>query len=429
MGALFSTLDGSTDITSAVNSVLAGNASLLATNHTFCDVDTPWSCSAGERDNCCYEGNNGLFLQTQFWDYDPATGGNETWTLHGLWSDKCGGGFRQFCNKDWAIDSARDVLLDLGMEDLVEKMSLVWKNMGSRSDNELWTHEFNKHGTCMSTVSPNCYPDSESLLNQLNDAVESAEQSFDEEKRSLIARAKYQNVGDFFQSTVRLYESLPTFEWLKEEGIEPSFDRTYSVAEFSSAIAKHTNGRSVFLGCDRHNNVNQIWYFYKLKGSVADGEFELIDSINTPSCTNGFRYLPKRHNGDGLDAPGYPRPPKNGNGGRNRKTLYVVNKKGHKEGCVISDGSWYRDGKCASFQVLQDVNGVHLTSSKGDCGLSDGVLRCNNRIGWLEFGVDDKGYLNFGGESTWYARKYPKKQEKMPLSTIDGDLKLRIRIE
>ena len=34
---------------------------------------------------CCFNAPGGLLLQTQFWDYNPATGPEDSWTIHGLW--------------------------------------------------------------------------------------------------------------------------------------------------------------------------------------------------------------------------------------------------------------------------------------------------------------------------------------------------------
>lgn len=36
-------------------------------------------------DLCCFNSPGGSLLQTQFWDTDPATGPEDSWTLHGLW--------------------------------------------------------------------------------------------------------------------------------------------------------------------------------------------------------------------------------------------------------------------------------------------------------------------------------------------------------
>ena len=37
------------------------------------------------QDTCCFNYPGGQFLQTQFWDADPAVGPDDSWTIHGLW--------------------------------------------------------------------------------------------------------------------------------------------------------------------------------------------------------------------------------------------------------------------------------------------------------------------------------------------------------
>lgn len=34
---------------------------------------------------CCFNAPGGSLLQTQFWDTDPSTGPEDSWTIHGLW--------------------------------------------------------------------------------------------------------------------------------------------------------------------------------------------------------------------------------------------------------------------------------------------------------------------------------------------------------
>ena len=36
---------------------------------------------------CCFNAPGGQLLQTQFWDASPATGPDDSWTIHGLWYD------------------------------------------------------------------------------------------------------------------------------------------------------------------------------------------------------------------------------------------------------------------------------------------------------------------------------------------------------
>lgn len=37
------------------------------------------------QDTCCFNYPGGQFLQTQFWDAEPAYGPDDHWTIHGLW--------------------------------------------------------------------------------------------------------------------------------------------------------------------------------------------------------------------------------------------------------------------------------------------------------------------------------------------------------
>lgn len=52
-----------------------------------CPADSPLSCqdSSAAEDTCCVNSPGGLVLLTQFWDTDPVTGPDDSWTLHGLW--------------------------------------------------------------------------------------------------------------------------------------------------------------------------------------------------------------------------------------------------------------------------------------------------------------------------------------------------------
>jgi ribonuclease T2 len=38
-----------------------------------------------EQNTCCFNYPGGQFLQTQFWDAEPAYGPDDHWTIHGLW--------------------------------------------------------------------------------------------------------------------------------------------------------------------------------------------------------------------------------------------------------------------------------------------------------------------------------------------------------
>src|SRR5689334_19309257 len=56
-----------------------------------CPADSPLSCqnTTTVQDLCCFNAPGGQLLLTQFWDADPPTGPEDSWTLHGLWPDQC----------------------------------------------------------------------------------------------------------------------------------------------------------------------------------------------------------------------------------------------------------------------------------------------------------------------------------------------------
>lgn len=52
-----------------------------------CPADGEFSCqnSTQVEDTCCFNAPGGLILLTEFWDTDPVTGPEDSWTIHGLW--------------------------------------------------------------------------------------------------------------------------------------------------------------------------------------------------------------------------------------------------------------------------------------------------------------------------------------------------------
>lgn len=218
--------------------------------------------STKDPQSCCLE-TEGLILQTQFWDYD-VPGVADSWTIHGLWPDKCDGSYDANCGFSPNVQDVKQVLVDAGETELVSYMSQYWKNQG-KSDESLWLHEYNKHGTCMSTLAKSCYP---------QDAKPN------------------QNVVDWAKLTVKHFQGLPTYKYLAEAGITPSSSKTYDAADVASAIAKGF-GKEVYLGC-RNGQLNEVWYFHKVKGSLLDDQLQQIDSVSKSTCSGQIKYLPKQ---------------------------------------------------------------------------------------------------------------------------------------
>jgi len=237
-----------------------------------CPIDGPTSCNnATEADSCCFVYPGGRLLLTQFWDQKLHVGGaEEDWTVHGLWPDLCDGSFDQFCGMAPAFNNITATLEEHGQGELVEWMHRYWvANYGS--NDHLWAHEYNKHGTCINTLSPSCYGDGYSL------GVE---------------------VVDYFTRAAGLFRMLDTYRALERVGIVPDYKKTYALADLHSALEAFSGGRVILRCTGRHHNVlHEAWYVYFVKGSLQSGEFvPAKDSFkgDHDNCAAQVRYLPKR---------------------------------------------------------------------------------------------------------------------------------------
>lgn len=97
--------------------------------------------------------------------------------------DFCDGGFDQYCDSKRRYSNISLILVDSGRADLLEYMSDFWKDFRG-DDEDLWEHEWNKHGTCISTLETTCYAD----------------------------YYPQQEVVDYFNKTVEIFQKLPTYQ-------------------------------------------------------------------------------------------------------------------------------------------------------------------------------------------------------------------------
>lgn len=65
----------------------APSLAFLAGKSVTCPADVPISCQnqTAYEDTCCFNYPGGQVLLTQFWDTNPSTGPEDSWTIHGLW--------------------------------------------------------------------------------------------------------------------------------------------------------------------------------------------------------------------------------------------------------------------------------------------------------------------------------------------------------
>jgi ribonuclease T2 len=297
--------------------------------------------------------------------------------------DRCDGTFEANCDPSRAYTNISAILTSFGANDLLTFMSTYWKDYKGQ-DESFWYHEWAKHGTCISTLEPSCYNDHKPT----------------------------EEVVDYFQKAVDLYKSLPSYEWLKAAGIEPSTSKTYTFSAIQAAIAAKRPGVQVTLGC-KSGALNEIWYHYDVRGPLQTGEFVAADPDGTKSTCpqTGIKYLPK--NGGGSTPPGTtttaatgaPQPtstsapgtPFSGRGYLN----VLIN--GSKKGCIIGKGTWYSTGTCATFTATSADTGFTLSSSKGKCGIVGGALTCDSTVSAATGFTNADGNLAAGGNQNWSA--------------------------
>ncbi|RCK65020.1 Ribonuclease T2-like 1-B [Candida viswanathii] len=357
-----------------------------------CPINPPISCSrealvSSEDDDvstCCFESPAGIIELTQFWDYNPATGPSDLFTAHGLWNMYCGGhSYPQSCDRSLAVPNngatLRDIIVDqFGDQALYDGLSSVWKDIRG-DDAQFWAHEWNKHGTCFSTIKPGCYDSREYRTNQ--------------------------NVYDFFRTAYFLFQKVPTFEWLGEAGVVPSDTETYSAEQVLGAL-KGKFGKDVYFKCDSSGAINEVWYYFNVRGPLLNHDFLPIDALSHTNCpSTGIKFPPK---GSKVH-PGPPQKPPHATktygpvptGVPERSYIDLTG----KPGCLISNGRYYTSGTCATyhFAVGSKEDSVQVISSKGVCGVDkDGNFVCNrsNELTRDQFTVRD-GAIGYYGQYEW----------------------------
>ena len=112
--------------------------------------------------------------------------------------DNCDGSYEQFCDPSRELTNITAVMAAASPCTL-KYMKKYWKDYQG-DDEDFWEHEWNKHGTCLSTLEPKCYPNYKPSM----EAV------------------------DYFEKAVELFKQLPSYKWLEEAGIVPSTTATYT---------------------------------------------------------------------------------------------------------------------------------------------------------------------------------------------------------
>ncbi|EPS43664.1 hypothetical protein H072_2361 [Dactylellina haptotyla CBS 200.50] len=227
------------------------------------------------QNDCCIETRGGQLLQTQFWDYSPAKGPSASWTIHGLWPDRCDSSYEGYCDPSREVtgDEITEIIQDVGGHNLLRYMRRYWKD-SSTVDGNLWSHEYNKHATCFSSGRPECYA-------------------------GAYGTNPKKDVFDYFYRTTELFKGLDTYQVLKAGGVVPSTEKTYTLDQIQAAIKK-AYGVTATVGCTKPDNtLSEMWYHFHVKGgNVYNGEYLPINGGTSFCNATGIRYPPKEKGDD-----------------------------------------------------------------------------------------------------------------------------------
>ncbi|KAJ1026915.1 hypothetical protein NDA16_002208 [Ustilago loliicola] len=240
--------------------------------------DIPASSSA----NCCFNGalveggkQSRLILSTQFWTTNaegPANNGpKDSMTIHGLWPDYCDGTYPQFCTNVSGIPEYTGEQIEAVMQKydpaLFAYYQKYFKDLDGDSTDFL-AHEYNKHGTCYTTMRGKCQP-----------------------TLPWISQEDYA-VLNYFRQIAHKFQERPTYKFLEAAGIVPTTSKNYTLAEIQSTL-KERHGATPYVGCNKKGEISEFWYFWNVAGQVNFGRYEPVESTTKSSCPASLRYLPK----------------------------------------------------------------------------------------------------------------------------------------
>lgn len=405
-----------------------------------CPIDIPYSCTNDTtvNDLCCFEYPGGILLQTQFWNYAPSKpnlnrteleeelGPISSFTIHGLWPDDCSGGYPQFCRRDLFIDDVYYLLKskDLNEDDpslpisgaeLLNNLETYWKSNNGNHES-LWIHEYNKHGTCLSTLQPSCY---ERWAGNDNNGKS--------DKSYYKKRAVY----DYFRVSYDLFKKLDSYKMLEKHGITPSNETTYSKSQILQALSSEFEGVEAHINCDSRNALTEVWYYHHLKGSILNEKFQPIPPLKSFSrCKDeGIKYYPKGFS------------PRRGGAPGKKPALRGTIRVSDYGGFLIKNGKWMTKGTPANFELIKAAFGnFYLKSRNGYCSVKDesgNELVCSGRSQQFatQFEYDEEaGLLGYSGSYEWATDKYPKNSRTRRESVfsvsngLNGDLKYKFKL-
>ncbi|CAO3607476.1 unnamed protein product [Cunninghamella blakesleeana] len=259
MMKLIGSLLGLFSLVSALTSPLQVPIKNALEEPNYCNR-TELSCHwNGKNVDACCSPKYGLVVFTLQWV--PGYGPRDEFTIHGLWPDTCSGGRapRRGCDRSRISNTIGQVIKSKDFN-LYQRMQAVWPSYKG-DNNWFWSHEWNVHGTCVSTLLPRCYGEK---------------------------YAKYDDVVEYFQQTLDLHQDYDIFGVLNQAGIPPG--SSYRVDALIDAIQK-AYGVKAKIDCDRFGNLSEIGLFFYVQGRK---DYKITNAFHKGNCRAYVNY-PKKY--------------------------------------------------------------------------------------------------------------------------------------
>jgi len=162
------------------------------------------------------------------------------WLIHGLWPE--------FSNNTWDQYCTKVKFNETMVDSLKVQLTKEWPNLlRDQTEDSLWAHEWNKHGTCSKLVQ-----------------------------------------FDYFARTLALQSKYNLDLWLAEDGIVPSNTKLYSVSEFKHSIGKRIPRYNFELNCEHLRGKLYLKEIY-LCVSFSDAQTLVPCTVET-TCHEDFYY-------------------------------------------------------------------------------------------------------------------------------------------
>ncbi|KAK9766914.1 hypothetical protein K7432_003631 [Basidiobolus ranarum] len=183
--------------------------------------------------NTCCAPSYGLIVFAQQWL--TKQGPPKSFTIHGLWPNSCNGSYapstgcdpsRKYSNVGKIVEQQNTTLY--------QEMNTYW--VSYNGDNSgFWTHEWDKHGTCVTTLAPQCYGNT---------------------------YRKYQEMMDYFETVIQLRQQYNIYSALNSAGITPG--KSYQRQDMINAVKKSLNVDPWF-HC-KNGTLEEVWIYLNVKG-------------------------------------------------------------------------------------------------------------------------------------------------------------------